>query len=69
MVELKHVSFRYGLGESNSEQASSLSDVSLTVRDGEFVLLQKSRIIYFNNTIAKNVIPAKTTLDKLYLDL
>ena len=39
MVELKHVSFRYGLGESNSEQASSLSDVSLTVRDGEFVLL------------------------------
>lgn len=39
MVELKHVSFRYGLGESNSEQASSLSDVSLTVQDGEFVLL------------------------------
>ena len=39
MVELKHVSFRYGLGESNSEQASGLSDVSLTVRDGEFVLL------------------------------
>ncbi len=39
MVELKHVSFRYGLGESNSEQANSLSDVNLTVQNGEFVLL------------------------------
>ena len=39
MVELKHVSFRYGSEESEGELASSLSDVSLTVRDGEFVLL------------------------------
>ena len=39
MVELKHVSFRYGSEESCAELLSSLSDVSLTVRDGEFVLL------------------------------
>lgn len=39
MVELKHVSFRYGSEESGAELVSSLSDVSLTVRDGEFVLL------------------------------
>ena len=39
MVELKHVSFRYGTEESGAESESSLSDVSLTVRDGEFVLL------------------------------
>ena len=39
MVELKHVSFRYGAEEQNSRQANSLSDVSLTVRNGEFVLL------------------------------
>ena len=39
MVELKHVSFRYGSEESGAELGSSLSDVSLTVRDGEFVLL------------------------------
>ena len=39
MVELKHVSFRYGSEESGAELISSLSDVSLAVRDGEFVLL------------------------------
>ena len=39
MVELKNVSFRYGSEESDGELASSFSDVSLTVRDGEFVLL------------------------------
>ena len=39
MVELKNVSFRYGSEESGAELLSSLSDVSLTVRDGEFVLL------------------------------
>ena len=39
MVELKHVSFRYGSEEGGAELVSSLSDVSLTVRDGEFVLL------------------------------
>ena len=39
MVELKNVSFRYGAEESGSEQANSLSDLYLTVRDGEFVLL------------------------------
>ena len=39
MVELKNVSFCYGSEESGAELLSSLSDVSLTVRDGEFVLL------------------------------
>ena len=37
MVELKHVSFRYGAADSTGKD--SLSDISLTVRDGEFVLL------------------------------
>ena len=36
MVELKHVSFRYG---SDAEMEKSLSDISLTVSEGEFVLL------------------------------
>ena len=36
MVELKHVSFRYG---SDAEMGKSLSDISLTVQNGEFVLL------------------------------
>lgn len=39
MVELKNVSLRYGSEESGAELLSSLSDVSLTVQDGEFVLL------------------------------
>ena len=39
MVELKHVSFRYGSEESCLEQVNSLSDLSLSVQDGEFVLL------------------------------
>lgn len=39
MVELKHVSFRYGSAENGSKLTDCLSDVSLTVRDGEFVLL------------------------------
>ena len=39
VVNLKHVSFRYGAEESGAELPNSLSDVSLTVRDGEFVLL------------------------------
>ncbi len=39
MLSLNHVSFRYGSEENGMEQADSLSDVSLTVRDGEFVLL------------------------------
>ena len=39
MVELKHVSFRYGSEESGAELSNSLSDLSLTVQDGEFVLL------------------------------
>ena len=39
MVELKQVCFRYGSEESGTELVSSLSDVSLTVQDGEFVLL------------------------------
>lgn len=36
MVELKHVSFRYG---SDAEMGKSLSDISLTVSEGEFILL------------------------------
>ena len=39
MVELKQVSFRYGSEERGCELTNSLSDVSLTVQDGEFVLL------------------------------
>ena len=39
MVELKNLSFRYGAEEAVVELANSLTDVSLTIRDGEFVLL------------------------------
>ena len=39
MVELKNLSFRYGSEEAVVELANSLTDVSLTIRDGEFVLL------------------------------
>ena len=39
MVELKNVSFRYGSDERQEYGESSLSSISLTVRDGEFVLL------------------------------
>ncbi|MCR4893401.1 MAG: ABC transporter ATP-binding protein [Eubacteriales bacterium] len=39
MVELRHVSFRYGTGEGHSDEPGCLSDIDLEVRDGEFVLL------------------------------
>ncbi len=39
MVELKNLSFRYGSEDHGTEQANSLTDLSLTVHDGEFVLL------------------------------
>ncbi len=39
MVELRHVSFRYGSEASNTEFTNSISDVSLEVQTGEFVLL------------------------------
>ena len=39
MVELNNVSFRYGTEERQADEGSSLTGVSLTVRNGEFVLL------------------------------
>ena len=39
MVELKNVSFRYGSDEREEYGENSLSDVNLTIHDGEFVLL------------------------------
>ena len=39
MVELKNVSFRYGMEESGNLHKASLDHVDLTVQDGEFVLL------------------------------
>ena len=39
MVELKNVSFRYGSQERQDYGENSLSDIDLTVHDGEFVLL------------------------------
>ena len=41
MIEFKNVSFRYGAGSEDgwTRNEASLTDVSLTVRDGEFVLL------------------------------
>lgn len=39
MVELNNVSFRYGTEEMQADEGSSLTGVSLTVRNGEFVLL------------------------------
>ena len=39
MVELKNVSFRYGSEEAGADHENSLTDVSLSIQDGEFVLL------------------------------
>ena len=39
MVELKNVCFRYGAEVGKQNGADCLSEVSLTVRRGEFVLL------------------------------
>ena len=39
MVELKNVSFRYSAGDAQTGTGNSLTDVSLTVQTGEFVLL------------------------------
>ena len=39
MVELKNVSFRYGMEESGNLHEASLDHVDLTVQNGEFVLL------------------------------
>ena len=39
MVELKNVSFRYGSEEGHEYGENSLSGVSISVREGEFVLL------------------------------
>lgn len=39
MVELKNVTFRYGVAENQNGAKNSLTGIDLSVRDGEFVLL------------------------------
>ncbi len=67
MVELKHVSFRYGSEESGAEQANSLSDLSLTIDDGEFVLLTgpsgcgKTTVLRLLNGLIPHFYPGRLT--------
>ena len=75
MIELKKVSFRYGSdsgSESGSEDGraqneSSLTDVSLTVRDGEFILLTgpsgcgKTTVLRLVNGLIPQFYPGEVT--------
>ena len=77
MIELKKVSFRYGSdSDSGSESGSedgraqneaSLTDVSLTVRDGEFILLTgpsgcgKTTVLRLINGLIPQFYPGEVT--------
>ena len=63
MVELKNVSFRYGSEETQAIIENSLTDVNLTVHEGEFVLLTgpsgcgKTTILRLINGLIPNFYP------------
>ncbi len=72
MIELKSVSFRYGTDASGSEDGgtrneASLTDISLTVRDGEFVLLTgpsgcgKTTVLRLINGLIPQFYPGEVT--------
>ena len=71
MVELKNVCFRYGAEEGKQNGADCLSEVSLTVRRGEFVLLTgpsgcgKTTVLRLINGLIPQFYPGTITGDVL----
>ncbi len=69
MIEFKSVSFRYGAGgeDGRTRNEASLTDVSLTVRDGEFVLLTgpsgcgKTTVLRLINGLIPQFYPGEVT--------
>ena len=73
MIELKDVSFRYGSGsgsgseDGRAQKEASLTDVSLTVRDGEFILLTgpsgcgKTTVLRLINGLIPQFYPGEVT--------
>ncbi|MBQ3638010.1 MAG: ABC transporter ATP-binding protein, partial [Clostridia bacterium] len=69
MIELKKVSFRYGSDaeDGRAQNEASLSDVSLTVRDGEFILLTgpsgcgKTTVLRLINGLIPQFYPGEVT--------
>ena len=66
VVELKHVSFSYGSAEDLQTGGRILSDIDLTIRNGEFVLLTgpsgcgKTTVLRLINGLIPHFYPGKT---------